>query len=150
MFLTNCDRESHYMNTAAITKDSKATMVYSAQYDDRIVMKYGVHLIGWPLEELKNPSNITSIGDLNKVNKALADGTCRWVRLTNDEFDEYATNLEREVSAGCRKALNHISTNGHKRKANDEQSAAKKRLRTENTNDDNGHQMGSLESILQF
>ena len=63
-------------------------MWYTDCYDDQIVLKYGMELHGWPLAKLKNPGNVTSLGDLERVSKALKDGTCGWVRLRNDELEE--------------------------------------------------------------
>ena len=63
-------------------------------------MKYGVELHGWPLAKLKNPSNIMSLGDLESVSKVLKDGTCGWVRLRNDELEEWLKECEEEVRHG--------------------------------------------------
>ena len=72
-------------------------MWYTDRYDNQITMKYGVELRGWPLAKLKNPSNITALGDLERVSKALKDGGCGWVRLRNDELAVRRKVLEQEV-----------------------------------------------------
>lgn len=137
-----------HLDIATITGDPNITMTYTEQYDDRIVMKYGVHLIGWPLEKLINPSNVHSINDLSIVEKALANGVCRWVRLTDEEFEQYADNLEREVSLRRHKPLNYApgATNGCKRKAAGSRMALPKRART--LSGDVG--TGTLETLLEF
>lgn len=90
-------------------------MVYSQNYGDKIVMKYGVHLEGWPLEKLANPSNISGLANLRTVSEALTNGQCFWKRLSPQEFDEYKLHLEKEVSDGLRKPLKHGGSIGEKR-----------------------------------
>jgi len=75
---------------AEITGELKMAMVYTDQFDDQIVMKYGVHLAGWPLQQnFTNPSGITSLGNLNMLDTALKDNSCRWERLKEDKFAEW-------------------------------------------------------------
>ena len=56
-----------------------------------------MELHGWPLAKLKNPGNVTSLGDLERVLKALKDGMCGWVRLRNDKLEERQKELEEQV-----------------------------------------------------
>lgn len=110
-------------------------MWYTDRYDDQITMKYGVELRGWPLAKLKNPSNITALGDLERVSKALKDGGCGWVRLRNDELAVRRKVLEQEVQQGERAALKWMGaagasssvSAGRKRKRNCQDSAVGKR-----------------------
>lgn len=96
---------------AEITGELKVTMVYTNQYDDWIVMKYGVYLAGWPLHQsFTNPSGITSLGNLNILDAALKDDSCRWERLKEDKFAEWKERLQEEVTAGTRKALKWVGS----------------------------------------
>ncbi|HEV7736465.1 MAG TPA: hypothetical protein VGO47_03720 [Chlamydiales bacterium] len=80
-------------------------MVYTDQYDDRIVMKYGVELDGWPFPKFRNPSDISSLADLNTLDKALEGGSCKWVQLSNEQYEKRQVVLEKEVEEGSRKSL---------------------------------------------
>lgn len=70
-------------------------------------MRYGVCLEGWPLPNLKNASNISNLGDLNKVIDALKKGDCFWKKLSPEEYLERKEQLQQEVDAGTRKPLKH-------------------------------------------
>jgi hypothetical protein len=52
-------------------------------YRESIVLKYGIELIGWPLERFINPSDLSSsLPILTQVRDALKNGTCKWVKLS--------------------------------------------------------------------
>lgn len=85
-------------------------MIYTNNYEDRIVMRYGVSLQGWPLPTIKNPSNIARLGDLNSVLDALKEGCCHWKQLTSEEFLERKQQLQQEVDAGTRDPLRYGDT----------------------------------------
>ena len=84
---------------------------------------------------MKNPSNIMVLGDLERVSKALKDGSCGWVRLRNDELVERWKVLEQEVQQGTWVALKWAGAAGasssvlagRKRKRNCQDNAGGKR-----------------------
>jgi hypothetical protein len=50
------------------------------KYDQDIVSKYKVKLVGWPkLVKFANPYKIGTIGEIQKLYQALKVGRCRWV-----------------------------------------------------------------------
>ena len=47
-----------------------------------------------------NPSKITRVADLNKVNAALTEGICHWVRLSAEEVEARQAENFRRLNAG--------------------------------------------------
>ncbi|KAF8492146.1 hypothetical protein JB92DRAFT_3128097 [Gautieria morchelliformis] len=71
------------------------------QFERLLVEAHGIDLVGWPKDILfANPSKITRIADLNKVHAALSEGTCHWVRLTQEEQDTRKAGNLRRLNAG--------------------------------------------------
>ena len=56
-------------------------------YERDIVIKYGVALIGWPLDNIVPLDNISS-KNLRKVVDAIRSGVCKFEKLTEAEIDE--------------------------------------------------------------
>ena len=56
-------------------------------YELQIVEKYGVVLEGFPLPHVINPEKAGSRKDIEKIWKALRDGSCKWVKLTEAELN---------------------------------------------------------------
>lgn len=62
-----------------------------------LVSTHGVHLVDYPLPAITSPSNITSMTDLRKLRDALKTRTCKWVRMTPDEYKEHADKVANEA-----------------------------------------------------
>jgi hypothetical protein len=66
---------------------------------ERQVEKLGVAIVGWPLGgRICNPGALTS-DDALVLRSALADRTCKWVRLTAQQLEERkASNAQRAIN----------------------------------------------------
>jgi hypothetical protein len=79
-----------YCFTAAILQAdgiAKPPIINYRNYELQIVEKYGVILDGFPLPKVVNPEQAGSRKDLEKVLRSLKDGTCKWVKLSDDELE---------------------------------------------------------------
>lgn len=68
-------------------------------YEHRIVEKLGVALAGWPLDgHICNPGVLTT-DDALVLKNALANKTCKWVRLNAWQLkDRKANNAQRAIN----------------------------------------------------
>ena len=75
--LSICDTSDYVMVLPAeITDNANATMHY-ADYEEKVVQRYGVELIGWTYEKLVNPSELsTSLPGLRQLLEAINAGSC--------------------------------------------------------------------------
>ncbi|KAJ3514614.1 hypothetical protein NLJ89_g2284 [Agrocybe chaxingu] len=65
-----------------ITKNEQATMQY-VNYEELIVQRYGVELVGWTYEKFVNPSELsTSLPALRELLDAINSGECRFAKLS--------------------------------------------------------------------
>lgn len=69
-------------------------------YDDQIVAKYCVRLIGWPLDKFCNPSELSTISEATLLLRALQTQACRWERLTRKQAVEHIEDVEARRTAG--------------------------------------------------
>ncbi|KAG2352377.1 hypothetical protein BDR07DRAFT_1498432 [Suillus spraguei] len=71
-----------------LTGDAKASVEFT-HYEDRVVQRYLVKLVGWNHPQWVNPSDLKGgIDALKKVAEALSKGTCHFVKITQDEVEE--------------------------------------------------------------
>ena len=64
---------------AEITDNANATMHY-ADYEEKVVQRYGVELIGWTYKKLVNPSELsTSLPGLRKLLEAINTGSYKFI-----------------------------------------------------------------------
>ena len=67
---------------AEITGDATAIMQY-VRYEEEIVHKRGVELVGWTYDKIVNPSLLSSaVEPLSILRDALRDGKCKFVQLS--------------------------------------------------------------------
>ncbi|KAF8515260.1 hypothetical protein BU17DRAFT_51912, partial [Hysterangium stoloniferum] len=59
-------------------------------YETTIVQAHGVILIGFPLNQFVNPSEVTNITDMRQLHNALRSGECKWIQLSQQELDIHA------------------------------------------------------------
>ncbi len=71
-------------NTGAVTQNKELTMHWK-DYHTKLVGEYGVELIGWPLDSIATYLSLVSFGKLELCLTALRDGTCYWVKLSNED-----------------------------------------------------------------
>ncbi|KAG2032716.1 hypothetical protein BDR03DRAFT_835929, partial [Suillus americanus] len=82
--------------TGELTGDAKASVEFM-HYEDCVVQRYLVKLVGWNHPQWVNPSDLKGgIDALEKVAEALSKGTCRFVKITQDEVEE----RQRRIAAG--------------------------------------------------
>lgn len=68
------------------------------RYEMRIVDVYKVALAGWP-ENIPFTSELSSTS-LDAVLAALLDGTCKWKKLSESEYDEHVQKRLKTISKG--------------------------------------------------
>jgi hypothetical protein len=71
------------------------------KYDQNIVTKYKVELVGWPASiKFANPSEIGIVDDIRKLRQALMVGECKWIVQSRGQQAAYTEKLARKVAAG--------------------------------------------------
>ncbi|KAJ7797421.1 hypothetical protein B0H14DRAFT_57681 [Mycena olivaceomarginata] len=72
-------------------------------YEEDIVHKYSIILVGWTFPELANPSTLsTSLPALQELHDALKNGACRFEKLTPEKLADRKKNWLADVNAGRR------------------------------------------------
>ncbi|KAJ7164604.1 hypothetical protein C8R43DRAFT_946420 [Mycena crocata] len=102
----------------AITKDENATMQY-VWYEEDVVQRYSIKLVGWTYPELVNPSELsTSLPGLQALHDALKNDTCKFVKLNKEQLAARKESWLADVAAGRieRKHRDERSDKGTKRK----------------------------------
>ncbi|KAJ7783596.1 hypothetical protein DFH07DRAFT_685027, partial [Mycena maculata] len=88
-------------------------------YEEDIVHKYLIVLLGWTFPELVNPSELsTSLPTLQELHNALKEGTCYFKKLTAQELEAHKADWLKNIKAGVieRKNRSTCSDKGIKRK----------------------------------
>ena len=71
------------------------------KYDQNIVAKHKVELVGWPASvKFANPSEISNVDDIRKLHHALNIGECKWIVQSQGQQAAYAEKITRKVAAG--------------------------------------------------
>ena len=83
-----------------ITGNPKAVMRY-VNYEEEIVIRYGIKLEGWTYENFKNPSELSSsVPPLRALSEAIDNGTCKFVKLTAAEKKKFEQEFNAKVQTG--------------------------------------------------
>lgn len=71
-------------------------------FEDQIVQRFGIDLIGWPGNvKFVNPSEMSdSIAPLQELSAALSDGTCKFVTLSLAEQNARRERIAADEAAG--------------------------------------------------
>ncbi|KAF8338599.1 hypothetical protein F5887DRAFT_982590 [Amanita rubescens] len=70
-------------------------------YETSIVAVYHVKLVGWPTNvPFGNPSNIGDVSSVRALRRALQDGECKWMKLTELQQREHEEMLEERRRTG--------------------------------------------------
>lgn len=110
--------------TVEITGNPKAVMHY-VNYEEQIVLRYGIQLRGWTYETFKNPSELSSsLPPLRALFDAINNGTCKFVKLTAEEKKGFEKDYNVKVQSG------EITTKKRKRRT-DAGTKKSKRRQTE-------------------
>ena len=71
------------------------------KYDQNIVTKHKVELVGWPASiKFANPSEIGTVDEIRKLRQALMVGECKWIVQSRGQQAAYAEKVARKVAAG--------------------------------------------------
>ncbi|TFK59004.1 hypothetical protein BDN72DRAFT_966187 [Pluteus cervinus] len=57
-------------------------------YEPKIIIKYGVELVGWPLAEMINPGKIGVAKLIRVLLNSLENESCHWVQLSKEEYTQ--------------------------------------------------------------
>ena len=61
--------------------------MHYSDYEEKIVHRYGVELIGWTYEKLVNPSELSSsLPGLCQLLDAINTGSCKFIKLTQTQL----------------------------------------------------------------
>ncbi|KAF8163958.1 hypothetical protein BJ912DRAFT_864500 [Pholiota molesta] len=73
-----------------------------ANYEEAIVLKYGIELVGWTHEKFCNPSELSSsLGPLRTLLDALNDHSCKFVKLSPLERRDREIKYRANVASGA-------------------------------------------------
>ncbi|KAJ7733212.1 hypothetical protein DFH07DRAFT_780656 [Mycena maculata] len=108
-FLKAGIREGLTEKLIAITGNPNAQMAY-VWYEEDVVQKHGVELVGWTFPQLVNPSELsTSVSLLQELHDTIKNDTCKFVRLTAQQLRARKQKWEEDVAAG-RIEVKHCTT----------------------------------------
>lgn len=94
-----CIRSQLYI-LAEVTGDNTATMQYVC-YEEEIVLKRGVKLIGWTYDNIVNPSTMSSaIQPLHSLHDVIKQGQCHFMQLSPQEVNKLKAAYEEKVHQG--------------------------------------------------
>jgi hypothetical protein len=75
--------------------------MHYVDYEEKVVQRYGIELVGWTYEKFVNPSELsTSLPGLQQLLDAINNGTCKFVKLTPLQIHERRQALQKNVSEG--------------------------------------------------
>lgn len=145
-FLQSCHNDTMTSDNdniilAEITDNANATMHYS-DYEEKIVQRYGVELIGWTYEKLVNPSELSSsLPGLCQLLDAINTGSCKFIKLTRTKLKERREERQKAIEDGTLPApktrkphkdrgTKRKRTDDDKENGNENRDASKKRRRS--------------------
>ena len=80
------------------SRDSKAEVAWK-YYPTQVCLKYGVKLVGYPCEDICDPSNLT-VNELFALRESLQKGTCSFKRLSECEKGTLQLRVEEQEQNG--------------------------------------------------
>jgi hypothetical protein len=69
-------------------------------YDDNVVRRYRVKIVGWTYSVFVNPADINTITDIRTLRDALKTGSCHWVSLSTQEMKDHEQEVEARRTNG--------------------------------------------------
>lgn len=88
------------MGTGLVLNLKNVGMCY-VKYDQNIVTKHKVELVGWPASiKFANPSAIGTVDDIRKLRQALKAGECKWIVQSRGHQAAYAKKLAKKIATG--------------------------------------------------
>jgi len=82
-----------------VTQSKVVDMNYD-NYEEKIVQRLKVKLVGWPFENVISPAKLYTIGEPRTLRDALRCGACCWVKLSKSELKVHADNMATRRKAG--------------------------------------------------
>ncbi|TFK59093.1 hypothetical protein BDN72DRAFT_781220, partial [Pluteus cervinus] len=82
------------------TRRKKPIKMNYSNYETSIVLTYRVQLIGWPSGVPRQCPSSLKQEPLRQLQEALRNGSCKWVKLTEQEYENLSTDLKRRKEAG--------------------------------------------------
>jgi hypothetical protein len=98
-------------------------------YEQQIMQKLQVKLVGYTYHKFISPFNISTVNDLRILRDALRCGSCCWIRMTKGEVARHSAELTAQEAAGV--------TIGKKRKERSDKGLTRGPRRNKNDLDDN-------------
>ncbi|PPQ90583.1 hypothetical protein CVT25_015107, partial [Psilocybe cyanescens] len=87
-------------NLAEVTGNPNAVMCYT-NFEEEIVLRYGVDLIGYTYKKLVRPYELSSsLPPLQALLDALENGTCKFVKLSSQERKERQSTYSAKLTSG--------------------------------------------------
>ena len=134
-----CDRSDNVF-PAEITHNDNAVMHYT-DYEEKVVQRYGVELIGWTYEKLVNPSELsTSLTGLRQLLEAIDTGSCKFIKLTQAQLKERREEHQKAIEDG---SLPAPKTRKPRKDRGTKRKRTKDDKENDNGNDDDGTQGAS-------
>jgi hypothetical protein len=100
--------------------------MHYADYEEKVVQRYGVELIGWTYEKLVNPSELsTSLPGLRQLLEAINTGSCKFIKLTQAQLKQRREEHQKAIEDGslpAPKTRKPRKDRGTKRKRTDDDS----------------------------
>src|SRR5271168_507101 len=82
-----------------VTRSKVADMNYD-NYDEKVVQKFKVKLVGWPFEKIISLAKLYTIGELRTLRDTLRSGACCWVQLSKLELKAHANEIATRREGG--------------------------------------------------
>ncbi|KAJ3501325.1 hypothetical protein NLJ89_g9385 [Agrocybe chaxingu] len=83
-----------------ITDNEQATMQY-VNYEELVVQRYSVELVGWTCEKFINPSELsTSLPPLRRLLDAINNQECKFVKLTPLQLKKRRAEQQKKIDEG--------------------------------------------------
>lgn len=131
--------------------------MHYTDYEEKVVQRYGVELIGWTYEKLVNPSELsTSLPGLRQLLEAINTDSCKFIKLTQTQLKQRREEHQKAIEDGSLpgpKTRKPRKDRGTKRKRTDDdkengtQPASKKSCRSTAKNGTQGADPKSNEVI---
>ena len=75
--------------------------MYYVDYEEKIVQRYGIELVGWTYEKFVNPSELsTLLPGLQQLLDAINNGSCKFIKLSPLQLIERHQALQKSISDG--------------------------------------------------
>ena len=72
--------------------------MHYTDYEEKVVQRYGVELIGWTYEKLVNPSELST--SLRQLLEAINTGSCKFIKLTQAQLKQHCDEHQKAIEDG--------------------------------------------------